>query len=233
MSPTGLERKKKVFVVDDHPLVRESLAILVNRQPDLEMCGEADSAREAVAAIAASGPDVAVVDISLKDSFGIELIQDLKSSHPSVIVLVLSVHDESLYAERVLRSGAMGYIMKQEATSKIIEGIRRVLEGKIYVSESFAQSMAVQFVEGKLPGKRSPVQQFTNRELEIFELLGKGIRTAQIAKMLRVSTKTVHAYCARMREKMSLGNSRELLREAFRWNESNGWPKANAETLKN
>ena len=217
MPPPDPERKRKVFVVDDHPLVRESLAILLNRQSDLVMCGEADSAREAMAAIAASSPDVAVVDISLKDSFGIELIQELKTSHPSVIVLVLSVHDESLYAERVLRSGAMGYIMKQEATSKIVEGIRRVLEGKIYVSESFAQ-----FVEGKLPGKRSPVQQFTNRELEIFELLGKGFRTAQIAKMLRVSTKTVHAYCARMREKMSLGNSRELLREAFRWNESNG-----------
>src|SRR5580698_4818818 len=106
MSPPDLERKKKVFVVDDHPLVRESLAILVNRQPDLVICGEADSAGEAMASIATSEPDVAVVDISLKDSFGIELIQDLRSSHPTVIVLVLSMHDEALYAERVLRSGA-------------------------------------------------------------------------------------------------------------------------------
>jgi DNA-binding NarL/FixJ family response regulator len=221
MPPTAMERKRKVFVVDDHPLVRESLANLVNQQSDLEMCGEAGSAREAMAAIAVSAPDVAIVDISLKDSFGIELIKDLRASHPTVILLVLSMHDESLYAERVLRSGAMGYVMKQEATSKIIEGIRRVLEGKIYVSDNFAQSMAAQFVEGKPAGTGSRVQQFTNRELEIFELLGKGFRTAQIAKMLGVSTKTVHAYCARMREKMSLGNSRELLREAFRWNESN------------
>jgi DNA-binding NarL/FixJ family response regulator len=209
-------------VVDDHPLVRESLATLINRQPDLVVCGEAESVREAMAGIAASRPDVAVVDLSLKDSFGIELIKDLRVSHPKVILLVLSMHDESLYAERVLRSGAMGYVMKQEATNKVIEGIRRVLEGKIYVSENFTQSMAARFVEGKQPGKGSPVLQFTDRELEIFELLGQGFRTTQIAKMLGVSTKTVHAYCARMREKMSLANSRELLRAAFHWNESNG-----------
>jgi DNA-binding NarL/FixJ family response regulator len=222
MPPTAIEHKRKVFVVDDHPLVRESLANLVNLQPDLVMCGEAESSGEAMTGIAAAHPDVAVVDISLKDSFGIELIKKLRVAHPGVVLLVLSVHDESLYAERVLRSGAMGYVMKQEATNKVLEGIRRVLDGKIYVSESFAQAMAAQFAEGKLPGKGSPVNQFTDRELEIFELLGQGYRTTQIAKMLRVSTKTVHAYCARMRDKMSLGNSRELLREAFRWNESNG-----------
>ena len=222
MPPSAVVPKRKVFVVDDHPLVRESLAILVNQQPDLVMCGEAESSREAMAGIAAARPDVAIVDISLRDSFGIELIKDLRVSHPKVILLVLSVHDESLYAERVLRSGAMGYVMKQEATKTVIEGIRRVLEGKIYVSESFAQAMAAQFVGGKLPENGSPVRQFTDRELEIFELLGRGHRTAQIAKMLHVSTKTIHSYCARMREKMSLGNSRELLREAFRWNESNG-----------
>jgi DNA-binding NarL/FixJ family response regulator len=221
MPPAAVESKRKVFVVDDHPLVRESLANLINQQPDLVTCGEAENSREALAGIDASSPDVAIVDISLKDSFGIELIKKLRASHPKVILLVLSMHDESLYAERVLRSGAMGYIMKQEATKKVIEGIRQVLEGRIYVSENFAQAMATQFVEGKLPGKSSPVQQFTDRELEIFELLGQGYRTTQIAKLLRVSPKTVHAYCARMREKMSLGSSRELLREAFRWNESN------------
>jgi DNA-binding NarL/FixJ family response regulator len=221
MPPPASERKRKVFVVDDHPLVRESLSILINQQHDLVTCGEAESAREAMERIAAAQPDVAVVDISLKDSFGIELIKDLRATHPKVVLLVLSMHDESLYAERVLRTGALGYIMKQEATTKIIEGIRRVLEGKIYVSENFTQAMASQFVDGKKSGKGSPVQHFTNRELEIFELLGKGFRTTQIAKMLNVSTKTIHSYCARMREKMDLGNSRELLREAFRWNESN------------
>jgi len=222
MPPPAAAPKRKVFVVDDHPLVRESLANLVNQQPDLEMCGEAESAGDAITGIAASKPDVAVVDLSLKDNFGVEIIKDLKVSHPEVILLVLSVHDESLYAERTLRSGAMGYVTKQEASGKVIEAIRRVLDGKIYVSENFAHSMAAQLAEGKLPGKRPPVQEFTDRELEIFELLGKGFTTTQIAKMLRVSAKTVHAYCARMREKMSLGNSRELLREAFRWNESNG-----------
>jgi DNA-binding NarL/FixJ family response regulator len=222
MPPTTIERKRKVFVVDDHPLVRESLANLIDQQPDLVMCGEAENSNEAMAGIAAARPDVAIIDISLKDSFGLELIKKLHVSHPRVILLVLSMHDESLYAERVLRSGAMGYVMKQEATKKVIEGIRQVLEGKIYVSENFAQAMATQFVEGKLPVKGSPVHQFTDRELEIFELLGQGYRTTQIAKMLRVSAKTVHAYCARMREKMSLDNSRELLREAFRWNESKG-----------
>jgi DNA-binding NarL/FixJ family response regulator len=222
MPPTNAERKRKIFVVDDHPLVRESLAILINRQADLVTCGEAESASEAIAGIAASQPDMAVVDISLRDNFGVEIIKNLKASHPGVILLVFSMHDESIYAERVLRSGAMGYVMKQEATNKIVEGIRRVLDGKIYVSENFTQAAAAQFVEGKLPAKSSPVREFTDRELEIFELLGKGYRTSQIAKMLGVSTKTIHAYCARMREKMSLGNSRELLREAFRWNKSNG-----------
>jgi DNA-binding NarL/FixJ family response regulator len=222
MPPPAEEHKRKIFVIDDHPLVRESLATLINQQPDLVMCGEAESASEAMAGIAASSPDAAIVDISLKNSFGIELIKDLKVSHPKVVLLVLSVHDEFLYAERVLRSGAMGYVMKQEATNKVIEGIRRVLEGKIYVSENFAQAMAAQFVEGKLPGRSSPFLRFTDRELEIFELLGQGFRTMQIAKKLRVSTKTIHAYCARMREKLNLGNSRELLRAAFRWNESNG-----------
>lgn len=218
---TDAAKPKKIYVVDDHPLVRESLANLIGQQLDLTICGEAESAKEAMQGIAELKPDLAIVDISLKDSFGIELIKDLRTAHPEVILLVLSMHDESLYAERVLRLGAMGYIMKQEATKKVIEGIRRVLEGKIFVSENFTQTMAAHFLCGKTPGNQSPVEQFTDRELEIFELLGQGFRSTQIAKTLKVSTKTVHAHCARMREKLNVTSSRELLREAFRWNESN------------
>jgi len=206
--------------VDDHPLVREWLTNLINQQPDLTVCGETESAPCALEAIAGSKPEVAIVDISLKDSSGIELIKDLKQCQPEVAVLVLSMHDESHYAERALRAGAKGYVMKRETTKKVIDAIHRVLEGKLYVSDAVAERITSQLVEGKPTASHSPVEQLSDRELEVFELLGQGLGTRQISETLRVSIKTVQAYCARMKEKLNLGSATELLREAIRWNET-------------
>jgi DNA-binding NarL/FixJ family response regulator len=212
--------KRTVFLVDDHPLVREWLTNLINQQPDLAVCGEAESAPQALQTIAAAKPEVAIVDLSLQDSSGIELIKDLKQCQPEVAVLVLTMHDELHYAERALRAGARGYIMKRETTRKVIGAIRQVLAGKLYVSDSVAMAMTAQFVEGKTLAGSSPVEQLSDRELEVFELLGQGRGTREIAETLRVSMKTVQAYCARIKEKLNLGSATELLREAIRWNES-------------
>lgn len=217
--PETAIQKKQVFLVDDHPLVREWLTNLINQQPDLEVCGEAATAPEATQGIANQKPAVAIVDISLKDSSGIELIKSLKLSNPDLAVLVLSMHDELVYARRALRAGAKGYIMKRETTKKVIEAIRRVLEGKLYVSEAVADTIFTQFAEGKTLPASSPVERLSDRELVVFDLLGQGLGTREIAERLRVSIKTVQAYCARIKEKLELANASELLREAVRWNE--------------
>jgi DNA-binding NarL/FixJ family response regulator len=206
--------------VDDHPLVREWLTNLINQQPNLKVCGEAETGPEAREKILSLRPNIAVVDIALKDSSGLELIKDLKQACPEVAVLVLSMHEESQYAERALRAGAKGYLMKRETTRKVIAAIGQVLEGKLCVSEAIAAALAARFVEGKTLGARSPVEQLSDRELEVFELLGQGRTTRQIAEILRVSIKTVQAYCARIKEKLSLDSATELLREAVRWHET-------------
>jgi DNA-binding NarL/FixJ family response regulator len=212
--------KKRVFLVDDHPLVREWLTNLINQQSDLVVCGESETAPHALQAVGQVKPDVAIVDISLKDSSGIDLIKSLKEAHPSLIILVLSMHDEMHYAERSLRAGASGYIMKRETTRKVVDGIHRILEGKLYISERVAQMIAGRFVTGKRTEGKSVIELLSDRELEVFEMLGQGQGTRQIAENLRVSVKTVQAYCARMKEKLNLDSATELLREAIRWNES-------------
>lgn len=220
MSVPVARPKRKVFLVDDHPLVREWLTNLINQQPDLTVCGETETAPKAREAIAALQPDIAIVDISLKDSSGIDLIKDLKQAQPRVAILVLSMHDESHYAERALRAGASGYIMKRETTRKVIDAIRRVLEGKLYVSETVAEAMTARVVGGKPAADLSPIEHLSDRELEVFEMLGRGLGTRQIAESLHISIKTVQAYCARVKEKMNLNSATELLREAIRWNET-------------
>jgi DNA-binding NarL/FixJ family response regulator len=212
--------KKKIFLVDDHPLVREWLTNLIHQQPDLVVCGETENAPAALSAIGAAQPDLAIVDISLKGSSGLELIKNLKELSPGVPVLVLSMHDESLYAERVLRAGACGYINKSETAQKVVEAIRRVLEGKLYVSEKVAEAMTVRALTGKPATSQSPVELLSDRELEVFEKLGQGIGTRQIAEDFRVSVKTVQVYCARIKEKLNLTSATQLLREAIRWNET-------------
>lgn len=212
--------KVKIFLVDDHPLVREWLTHLIQQQPDLVVCGESEDAPHALQEISITKPDVAVVDISLKHGSGIELIKNIKRLHPGIAMIVLSMHDERLYAERALRAGARGYIMKRETAKKVITAIRQVLDGKIYMSESLAVVFAEKFVDGRLPTGGSLVEQLSDRELEVFQLLGKGCETRQVAEMMKVSMKTVQAHCAHIKEKLKLTNAAELLREAVRWHEN-------------
>jgi DNA-binding NarL/FixJ family response regulator len=212
--------KIKILLVDDHPLVREGLANLISQQSDFEICGEAGNEPQALQLIETVRPDVTIVDITLENGSGIELIKSIKAIYPAVKTLVLSMHDESLYAERALRAGARGYIMKREVAKKIIDGIRSVLAGQLYVSEKIAAKMTEKFVEGGTAATTSPIEQLSNRELEVFQLLGHGHSTRQIADHLHVGFKTVQAYNARIKEKLNLDNATELLRAAMHWHES-------------
>lgn len=211
--------RKHIFLVDDHPLVREWLTHLINQQPDLLVRGEAESAPAALAALGTASADLAIVDLSLKDSGGLELIKSLQRLDPAVPVLVLSMHDEALYAERAFRAGARGYVNKRESAKKVVEAVRRVLEGKLYVGEKVAEVLAGQTLRGATLG-RPAVERLSDRELEVFQKLGLGLGTRQIAEELCVSIKTVQAYCARIKEKLNLGSATELLREAVRWHDA-------------
>jgi DNA-binding NarL/FixJ family response regulator len=214
-----MTQKAKVLLVDDHPLVREWLANLINQQSDLQVCGEADSAPKALQMAGAVNPDVAIVDISMEGGSGLELIKNIKASHPGVMVIVLSMHDEALYGERALRAGARGYIMKREATKRVLEAIRSVLGGKLYLSDKMAMLMAEKFVDGRPKTEGSVIEKLSDRELEVFQLLGRGYSTRQIADELHVSFKTVQSFCARIKEKLNFANATELLSEAVRWHD--------------
>ena len=213
-------RKSRVFLVDDHPLVREGLANLINGQKDLIVCGEAEDSAGAISGIAKTKPDVALVDISLKNESGLELVKNLESQFPLVAWIVLSMHDEALYAERALRAGARGYVMKRESTKSVLASIRRVMEGGVYVSERVVNSMARRFSSSPKRVESTPVERLSDRELEIFRLLGQGRTTAQIAEDLHLSLKTVQAYCARAKEKFGVSSLGELLRAAIRWEDA-------------
>ncbi|HEV2696073.1 MAG TPA: response regulator transcription factor [Verrucomicrobiae bacterium] len=215
-----MANKIKILLVDDHALVREGLVNLINQHPDLEICGQAGNEPEALQLVSQLRPDVVVVDISLENGSGIELLKNIKTGHPGVKSLVLSMHDETLYAERALHAGARGYIMKREAARKVIAGILAVHAGQLFVSEKIAALMAEKFVGGKSSADASPVEQLSDRELQVFELLGQGQSTRQISENLHVGFKTVQAYQARIKEKLQLANATELMRAAIRWNES-------------
>lgn len=198
--------------------MRERVAELINQEPDLVVCGEAEDAREALAAAKSLAPDMAIVDITLKDTYGIELIKQLKELYPKLPILVLSMHEESMYGERALRAGAKGYLTKQEASKKIIDAIRRILRGEIYVSEKLA-SVLVQKVAGgnsEVSGG-SPVDVLTDRELEVFQLLGQGHGAREIADRLFVSVKTVEAHREHIKQKLKFKTSSELLRFAIQY----------------
>jgi len=213
-------RKRRVFLVDDHPLVREGLTNLINGQNDLVVCGEAEDSAGAITGITKARPDVVLVDISLKNESGLELVKNLENQFPLVALIVLSMHDEALYAERALRAGARGYVMKRESTKSVLASIRRVLEGGVYVSERVVNSMARRISSSPKRVESSPVERLSDRELEIFRLLGQGRTTAQIAEDLHLSLKTVQAYCARAKEKFGVGSLGELLRAAIRWEDA-------------
>ncbi len=209
------EAKKRILVVDDHPIVRERLAEMINRENDLIVCGEAEDAHQALAAVQTLHPELAIVDITLKDTYGIELVRDLKSRHPGLAVLVLSMHDESVYAERALRAGARGYICKVEPASKVIEAIRGVLRGEIYASEAIKMAMLRGIAGASRGESASRSQTLSNRELEIYDFLGDGLSVQQIAKSLHISPKTVEAHRANIKAKLNLKTSADLLRHAI------------------
>jgi len=210
----------KIFIVDDHPLVREWLAMLIQKNPDLQVCGEASDAESALAGIAESLPDLAIVDLSLGRSSGTELIRSIRAAHPGVKIIVLSMHEERVYAERTIRAGASGFIMKRESAGKIIEAIRAVLQDNMYVSSELLALFAKKFVNGPTQPDALPISQLSDREFEVFKLLGQGYEIMEIAETLSVNHKTIHTYCTRIREKLKLETSSELLREALRWSEA-------------
>ena len=211
------EDKSKILVVDDHPMIREGLVRLVDDEQDLAICGQADDAPEALKAISETKPDVVVVDISLKNSSGIELMKSIKAQYPKLPVLILSMHNEALYAERALRAGAMGYIMKQEASEKLLAAIRHVLVGQIYVSDKVSKRLIRKLARGKADMVASPIDSLSDRELEVFHLIGQGYGTSQIAEKLYLSIKTIETYRTHIKEKLNLTNSRELLQYAIQW----------------
>ena len=217
------KKRSRVLIVDDHPAVREALALRIGRQADLEVCGEVADTNEALRLVEETRPDVAVVDISLKSSNGIDLIRRINDRHAHVRILVWSMHSESLYAERALHAGALGYITKDQATDAIVEAIRRVLAGKVWLSEAMAERL-VQRAVGMTQKEttRSPLDALANRELEVFRLIGQGMKTADIAKQLHLSVKTIETYRDRIRQKLDLSDGTKLAHYATLWVRENG-----------
>jgi DNA-binding NarL/FixJ family response regulator len=211
------DNKKKVVIVDDHPLFRERLAQLINHEPDMEVTGEADTAKDAIQLIRNTSPDLAIVDITLKESSGLELVKSIKALSIGVPVLVLSMHDESLYAERALRAGATGYITKQQAADEVLSAIRRVLAGEVYLSEKMTSGFLKSLTSAGVRSVSRAVDRLTDRELEVLDLIGRGQTTRQVADKLQLGVATVDTYRARIKEKMNFRNAAELLHFAIRW----------------
>jgi len=209
--------RKRLLIVDDHPMMRTGLAQLIDSEADLKVSAEADNAGQAVAAVAKYEFDLALVDISLPDKNGLELIKDLRSLSPNLPILVVSMHDEMIYAERVLRAGARGYIMKQEGGQKFLQAIRRVLAGQIFVSDKISARILENFSGGVAESSASPVRRLSDREFEVFQLIGQGVSTGEIAARLHLSVKTVEVHRANIKQKLSLSTATELVRYAVRW----------------
>lgn len=217
MKQNQTKKRARILIVDDHPAVREALALRIDRQPGLEVCGEAADMSDALRLIDETRPDVAVVDITLKTGSGIDLIKRIKDRNATIRMLVWSMHSESLYAERALRAGAMGYINKDQATGKIIEAIQQVLDGKIYLSDAVAQKMLHRAVGGSREVARAPLDVLADRELEVFRLIGQGVKTVEIADRLHLSVKTIETYRDRIRQKLDLTHGTELAHYATQW----------------
>jgi DNA-binding NarL/FixJ family response regulator len=218
--PGAAPVKKRILIVDDHPMMRQGLAQLIEAEPDLLVCGEAETAGRAFEAIAVLKPDLVLADISLPDKSGLELIKDFQAVQPGLPVLVISMHDESLYAERVLRAGGRGYIMKQEGGKKLMQAIRQVLSGQIYVSEKMSAKIVEIFSGQRTAAGSSPVEKLTDREFEVFQLIGQGKSTKEIATGLHLSAKTVEVHRINIKQKLNLKSAPELIRYAVRWVET-------------
>ena len=215
-SPAGAARQR-VYLVEDHPVVRDGLAQLINEEDDLVICGAAADAPTALREIQDAAPDVAVVDLLLGEADGLELVRTLKARLPRMPTLVLSMYNESLYAERALRAGSRGYIMKEEAIEQVLVAIRRALAGEIFLSDRMKSKMIQQMASGRGKVVASPIEQLTDRELEVFRLIGEGCSTRQIAGQLHLSIRTVEAYREYIKAKLGLKNATELVQHAFHW----------------
>ena len=214
------ENKTQILLVDDHPVVRDGLTTIINHERDLNVCGEADDAHEAMKAAAELKPDIVVVDISLKNSDGIELTKTIKSKYPKLPVVVLSVHDESVYAERALIAGAKAYLMKDAVSENIVKAIRTVLSGEIYVSNTISKKFLHKIAGDKADTTKTTIENLSDREFEVFRLIGEGYKASQIAKLLHLSTKTIETYRSRIKEKLNLPNASELLQYSIKWAKS-------------
>jgi DNA-binding NarL/FixJ family response regulator len=209
--------KKKILIVDDHPITRQGLRMLIDQQPDFVVCGEADNAAQAMDLAARLKPDVAIVDITLRTANGIELTKNLKAHTPELLILIVSMHDEELFAERALRAGAKGYIMKHEASDRVTNALRTLLKGDIYVSERVQSRMLSRMVKQRTGELVSPVESLSDREMEVFQLLGNGYATRQIAERLNLSVKTIDSYREHLKLKLNLESGADLVRYAIQW----------------
>lgn len=214
--PLG-EKKTTVFIVDDHPLVRQGLGQVINAEADMVVCGEAEDAARALHGITTKNPDLVIVDISLRGNNGLELIKNIKAVRHTIPILVFSMHDETVYAQRALRAGARAYVMKQESADKIIMAIRRIMSGDIYVSNRVADQVLHQLVNGAGDPAGSPVDRLSDRELEVIQLIGRGLSTREIAATLNLSVKTIESHRAHIKEKLNLRNATELVQFSVQW----------------
>lgn len=213
----SLTKQYRILIVDDHPVVRRGLAELIREDPLLEVCGEADDTSEALRLVSQVRPHVVIIDISLKSGHGIELIEKIKSTDEHVKMLVSSIHEESLFAERALRAGAMGYVNKQEAAEKVIEAVHQILKGEIFLSSTMANRLLHSVVGGESSLDENPMTKLSNRELEVFEMIGAGLTTKQVATRLHLSPKTVETHREKIKTKLNLANSTELNHRAIQW----------------
>ena len=212
----------KILIVDDHAVIRDGLAVLINDESDLEVCGEAADVVDALQAISETDPDVAIIDVSLETGSGIELVKEVKARFPSVRMLVWSMFDESLYAERAIKAGALGYIDKKNVRDNIIDAIRTVLEGSVYLSAEYSSKVINRLRRGESVEAKLPTEVLTDRELEAYTLIGNGLNTAEIAERMELTVSTVETYRSRIKEKLELRNASQLIREATVWVLSNG-----------
>ena len=208
--------RTKILLVDDHPMMREGLRGVINRERDLVVCGEAENAHQAMNAVQKLAPDLALVDVTLPGKSGLELVKDLKAMHPRLVILAISMHDESLYAERMLRAGASGYITKQQPPEELIKAIRQVLDQRVYVSKEVSETLLRRF-SWQPQGDRSPTKLLTDREFEIMQLFGEGKAPKEIASQLHLSAKTVSVHAANIRHKLNLKTTAQLIRFAVQW----------------
>ena len=213
----GKRRARRVLIVDDHPIVRQGLRRIMENEEDLVVCGEAETARDARIAIKELNPDVVIADISLKQGDGIELVRDVRAHYPQMPILVLSMHDEAIYAERMLSAGANGYIMKQAVSEQFLVSLRRVLEGGIYVSEAVGNNMIQKFASGGQYASANPIDRLSNRELQILHMIGKGMSTRETANALNLSVKTVESHRQRIKRKLNLSTGTQLVQYAVNW----------------